>query len=164
MGFTKLTNGLDKMQQHSTHNILTITVSPAIASKWLLNKMDIFQSLYPKINIHLNITTKSINFISQNIDISIHYGLGYWHGLTTEKLMNEELFPVYSPDFLKYHPLSSPIELLQQTSIHDLSMDLRASFPGWKDWFKNIGIKGKFIDKNTQINNSTMVIQPAINT
>jgi DNA-binding transcriptional LysR family regulator len=67
----------------------------------------------------------------------IRYGLGSWVGLQADKLMDEEIYPVCSPDVLRQHKrLRQPADLMHETLIHDLSMDGHAEFPTWSAWLQ----------------------------
>ena len=122
-GFDKLNLGLEKLKQNAQSGILTITVSPAFAEKWLLPKIDHFQKQYPEIDLRLDINLKSIDFLEQKIDIGVRYGAGKWLGLEAIKLMDEDIYPVCSPNFLKNHPELVGVDGLKHvTLIHDLSM------------------------------------------
>lgn len=162
-GFDKLSLGLSLLQEGSTNGILTVTVSPAFAAKWLLQRIDRFQTLWPDIDVRLDTNLKPMDFAAQGIDIGIRYGAGVWAGLVAEKLMEEEVFPVCSPSFLSQHQdIKEPCELLKHTLIHDLSMDLHGSFVSWDTWFERICILKKETIRGLKINNSAAVLQSAV--
>ncbi|MCG3865485.1 MULTISPECIES: transcriptional regulator GcvA [unclassified Photobacterium] len=161
-GFDKLSQGLELLQQSPASGILTVTVSPAFAAKWLLPRLDRFQALCPESDVRLDTNLKPIDFVIQRVDIGVRYGAGNWQGLVAEKLMEEEVFPVCSPQLLaKADSLIKPRQLLQQTFIHDLSMDEDSGFPTWSAWLNKAGINHQ-PTHNIQINNSAAVLQTAI--
>ncbi|KJF99101.1 transcriptional regulator GcvA [Photobacterium leiognathi] len=162
-GFDKLSQGLELLQQSPTCGILTVTVSPAFAAKWLLPRLDRFQTLCPETDVRLDTNLKPIDFVIQRVDIGVRYGTGNWQGLVAEKLMEEEVFPVCSPRLLKQaERLTKPEQLLQETLIHDLSMDEHTGFPTWSAWLEKAGVEKHQSVHNIQINNSAAVLQTAI--
>ncbi|WP_305418305.1 transcriptional regulator GcvA [Photobacterium leiognathi] len=162
-GFDKLSQGLELLQQSPTCGILTVTVSPAFAAKWLLPRLDRFQTLCPDTDVRLDTNLKPIDFAIQRVDIGVRYGTGNWQGLVAEKLMEEEVFPVCSPRLLEQpERLSFPEQLLQETLIHDLSMDEHTGFPTWSAWLEKAGVEKHQPAHNIQINNSAAVLQTAI--
>ncbi|WP_318460733.1 transcriptional regulator GcvA [Photobacterium leiognathi] len=162
-GFDKLSQGLELLQQSPTCGILTVTVSPAFAAKWLLPRLDRFQTLCPDTDVRLDTNLKPIDFAIQRVDIGVRYGTGNWQGLVAEKLMDEEVFPVCSPRLLEQpERLSLPEQLLQETLIHDLSMDEHTGFPTWLAWLEKAGVEKHQSAHNIQINNSAAVLQTAI--
>lgn len=75
-GFERLAFGLEKLRTKSESNILNVTVSPAFASKWLLPRLEQFQQTFPEIELMLNTNTKSLDFLTENVDIGVRYGRG----------------------------------------------------------------------------------------
>ena len=98
-GFARLSMGLDRLKDAGLHAELTVTVSPAFASKWLLPRIERFQQAFPNINVLLDTNPRAINFQTEHVDIGVRYGAGKWNGLTAVHLMDEVIFPVCSPDF-----------------------------------------------------------------
>ena len=162
-GFDRLTLGLERLQEISTSGVLTVTVSPAFAAKWLLPRIDRFQAVWPDTDVRLDTNHKSVDFVAQRIDIGVRYGMGSWSGLKADKLMDEEVYPVCSPELLRQHwRLRKPADIVRETLIHDLSMDGHAGFPTWEVWMKKAGVTNAPPTRGMQINNSAAVLQAAI--
>lgn len=162
-GFDRLTLGMERLKEGSSSGMLTITVSPAFAAKWLLPRIDKFQSLWPDMDVRLDTSLKPVDFAIQRVDIGVRYGLGNWLGLVAEKLMEEEIYPVCSPTILNKHgQFDDPVELAHETLIHDLSMDVHSGFPSWQAWLDKAGVIKVAIARGMQINNSAAVLQAAI--
>ena len=161
-GFDRLNLGLARLKDSSTHGALTVTVSPAFASKWLLPRLERFQHAWPETDVRLDTSHKTVDFVVQGIDIGVRYGKGQWPGLSAEKLMDEEVYPVCSPAFLRKAKLKQPTDLAGQTLIHDMTMDASAGFASWDAWLAHCGISGVSTDRGMRINNSAAVLQAAI--
>lgn len=162
-GFDRLTLGMERLQEGSTSGVLTVAVSPAFAAKWLLPRIDRFQGICPDTDVRLDTNLKPVDFVSQQIDIGVRYGTGRWPGLTAEKLMDEEIYPVCSPQLLREHwRLQKPSDLTQETLIHDLSMGDHSGFPTWEAWMLKAGITETAPLRGMQINNSAAVLQAAV--
>lgn len=153
-GFTKLTPTDDKQ--------LTITVSPALASKWLLPRLEDFQHQYPDIDVRLHTDSRHSDFGVLGIDVGIRYGMGDWDGLIATKLMDEQIFPVCSPEFAKRFSLSDIEHLLGATLIHDTTLDDAQGFMSWAKWFEFVGLPIPTIFHGLKINSSSAVLQFAI--
>ncbi|HQA68308.1 MAG TPA: transcriptional regulator GcvA [Aggregatilineales bacterium] len=160
-GFEKLAVGLERLQDVSTSGVLTVTVSPAFAAKWLLPRIDRFQAAWPDTDVRLDTNLKAVDFVAQRIDVGVRYGAGSWPGLSAEKLMDEEVYPVCSPTLLREHQLATPAALASETLIHDLSMDSHAAFPSWEAWLRGAGVTGIAVERGMKINNSAAVLQAA---
>ena len=147
-GFDKLVSGLERLKEGGLAGVLTVTVSPAFAAKWLLPRIERFQAICADTDVRLDTNLKAVDFVAQRIDIGVRYGTGSWPGLTADKLLDEEIYPVCSPDFLRKNPrLRKPADLAQHMLIHDLSMDGHADFPT--------------ASRGMKINNSAAVLQAA---
>jgi len=164
-GFERLASGLARLQDASPgRGALTVTCSPAFAAKWLLPRIERFQTAWPEIELRLDTSHKPVDFIAQRIDLGIRYGAGRWPGLQAEKLMDEEIYPVCSPRLMAQAPerLRQPADLLGQVLIHDLSMDGHADFPSWERWLQQMGVAGATAPlRGLSINNSAAVLQAA---
>jgi len=162
-GFDKLVFGLERLKESTVSGVLTVTVSPAFAAKWLLPRLNRFQEVCPDTDVRLDTSLKPVDFAVQRVDVGVRYGLGDWPNLTAKKLMEEEVYPVCSPALLQARRLfDHPNELLRETLIHDLSLDAYTGFPTWSEWLHKAGADEKIATHNIQINNSAAVLQSAI--
>ncbi|TNB81507.1 transcriptional regulator GcvA [Pseudomonas sp. Fig-3] len=162
-GFDRLTLGLERLKEGSSAGVLTVTVSPAFAAKWLLPRIESFHAAWPDMDVRLDTNLRAVDFVAQRIDIGVRYGPGSWPGLVAEKLMEEEVYPVCSPSLLlDAARLRTPDDLARETLIHDLSMDSHTDFPTWAAWVQNSGISGVLTSRGMKINNSAAVLQAAI--
>lgn len=162
-GFDRLSAGLERLREDAAGGALTVTVSPAFAAKWLLPRFERFQAAFPDTDVRLETNLKPVDFVAQRVDIGVRYGAGNWPGLTAEKLMDEQMYPVCSPELLRrIRPVRQPGDLERLTLIHDLSMDGHAGFPTWDMWFRAADIAGVATSRGLKINNSAAVLQAAI--
>ena len=162
-GFDRLSRVLERLKQGSASGMLTVTVSPAFAAKWLLPRLESFQTAWSDTDVRLDTSLKPVDFVAQRIDIGVRYGTGHWPGLIAEKLMEEELYPVCSPAFANSQRLREVADLTAHTLIHDLSMDADLAFPTWSTWLLKAGLGGQSTARrNLKINNSAAVLQAAV--
>ncbi len=162
-GFDRLVLGLERLKEGSASGVLTVTASPAFAAKWLLPRIDDFQTAWPDTDVRLDTSLKPVDFVAQRIDIGVRYGTGSWPGLAADKLMDEEVYPVCSPGLLRRRRrLCRPDDLAREILIHDLSMDGRAGFPTWDAWLRKAGVTDAAATRGMKINNSAAVLQAAI--
>lgn len=162
-GFDRLAVGLEKLKEGSASGVLTVAISPAFAAKWLLPRIERFQHAWPDTDVRLDTNLRPVDFVAQQIDLGVRYGMGNWPGLVADKLMDEDVYPVCSPG-LMHEParLQSPADLARETLIHDLSMDRSTGFPAWDTWLQKAGAKDVATARGMRINNSAAVLQAAI--
>jgi LysR family transcriptional regulator, glycine cleavage system transcriptional activator len=161
-GFDRLNIGLERLREGAANRVLTVTVSPAFAAKWLLPRIERFHDASPDTDLRLDTSLKLIDFATQGIDIGVRYGAGDWPGLVATKLMDEEIYPVCAPTLLARGKWKTPAELTRATLIHDQSVDAQAGFATWDAWFEAAGIAGATGKRGLRINNSAAVLQAAI--
>lgn len=162
-GFDRLSLGLERLKEGAASGVLTVTVSPAFAAKWLLPRIDSFHAAWPDTDVRLDTNLKPVDFAASGVDIGVRYGTGAWPGLVAEKLMEEEIYPVCSPALLRRQGRPQvPGDLANETLIHDMSMDSHAGFPSWDAWLKKAGVADVATTRGMRINNSAAVLQAAI--
>ena len=161
-GLERLAVGLERLRSGSAGGVLTVTVSPAFAAKWLLPRIERFQAAWPETDLRLDTSLKPVDFVAQRIDVGVRYGRGLWPGLAAEKLMDEEVYPVCAPALLATATLQAPGDLRGQVLIHDQSVDTSTGFASWQAWLRHAGGQGVPTDRGLRINNSAAVLQAAI--
>ncbi|KRB79142.1 transcriptional regulator GcvA [Noviherbaspirillum sp. Root189] len=113
---------------------ITITTLQSIANRWLLPRLGRFQKLQPDVAVHIQASADLKDLVRAEADIAIRYGRGTWKGCKAEKLMEEWLFPVCSPDFNQGR-LPRSINSLKRYRI--LTDDCHME---WQAWCKHAGI------------------------
>lgn len=161
LGLEHISQGLALLQKPIINNALTVSISPAFAAKWLLLRIDDFQLKYPDYDLRLNTNSRSVDYFAEDIDIGVRYGKGNWPGLSQILLMDEDIFPVCSPDLIK-QGLKLPTDLTSFPLLHDQSMSLSSGFPTWSSWLEVQEIYNVDTNKGLKINNSASVVQAAV--
>ena len=163
VGFDRLTIGLSRLREGSRTGILTVAVSPAFAAKWLLPRIENFNSMCLETDVRLDTNLKPVDFAAQGIDIGVRYRKGTWPGLVAEKLMDEEIYSVCSPAWLvKNGPLASPHDLAGKTLIHDRSVETAVGVASRNAWLARAESAEINASRGMQVNSSNAVLQAAI--
>lgn len=148
-----------RLKEAAPDRTLTVTVSPAFAAKWLLPRIERFQSRHPEIDLLLATSLRPVDLLAERVDIGVRYGAGRWPGLSAVKLMDEQVNPVCAPS---RRGLRRPADLARSTLIHDLSMPARSGFPTWRTWLDEASLSHVSAAHGLRINNSAAVLQAAI--
>ena len=69
-GLERLAVGLERLRSGSAGGVLTVTVSPAFAAKWLLPRIQRFQAAWPETDLRLDTSLKPVDFVGQRINNS----------------------------------------------------------------------------------------------
>jgi LysR family glycine cleavage system transcriptional activator len=96
------------------------------------------------------------DFAREDVDVAIRYGNGNWPGLSVERVLTEDVFPVCSPDLPGLESLRRPQDIADQTLLHD---DLRED---WRMWLLAAGVEGVDAEHGPSFADSAMVVQAAV--
>lgn len=146
-----------QLKQQDSQGVLTVAVLPSFAARWLVPRLGRFRQQHPDIDIRLAPSAEVVDFSQSDVDVGIRYGRGHYPGLKVYRLMNEDIFPVCSPDLLQGpHPLECPADLVHFHLLHD---DVHVD---WRTWLLAADVEGIDAERGTVLDDSAMVIQAAL--
>jgi LysR family glycine cleavage system transcriptional activator len=154
--FDRLTTGFDSIFARDDAGILTVSVSPNFASKWLVARIGRFTEAYPDIDLRLSASLRHVNLHREDVDVAVRHGEDQWPDLHAVCLMAETLFPVCSPSLMEGpHPLGRPENLAHHTLIH---LDNRQD---WRKWLNAAGIDEPDMSKGAVFNQTSLALDAA---
>jgi len=153
-GFARLSAAVS-IAQRKDDTILTISVAPVFAARWLVHRLDRFAERHPDIKLRLDATTKLVNPALCDVDIGIRVGTGKWPDVKAELLLEQEVFPVCSPDMAA--KLKEPTDILALPAI----IDGRAMFT-WEVWMREAGLSGATLVTRHVFNDASLCLDAAI--
>ena len=162
-GFDRLAEAAAGMRSHEDGPLLTVSVAPSFAAKWLVPRLDRFRAAYPEFDMRVDATDTVIDFARDTADVAVRYGDGNYPGLRTDCLMSEVSSPVCSPRLLEgAHPLRTPDDLRHHTLLHiDWKVENEAA-PNWRMWLLAAGVRGIDATRGLRFNQESMTVQAAI--
>jgi LysR family glycine cleavage system transcriptional activator len=117
--FSDIQDNIEKINSNDLTGVLTIDTLPSFAMKWLIPRLNRFNTLYPNINIHISTSLNLVDFNKDEVDMAIRYGHEADAKTYCIKLMDEDTFLVASPALLKKHPLTIAKDLRHHTLLYD---------------------------------------------
>ncbi|MCX7349365.1 MAG: transcriptional regulator GcvA [Alphaproteobacteria bacterium] len=160
--FSRLCAAMDAIDSLGEAGVLSVSVAPSFASKWLLPRLEVFQNAHPEIDVHVSASMQLSDFAKDGIDLAIRYGAGRCSDLAVEKLMTESVVPVCSPEYLMQHgPFYLPSDLTEATLLHDDSPDNDPSCPNWEMWLGAASSPHVDSTRGPRFNQSSLVIEAA---
>jgi LysR family glycine cleavage system transcriptional activator len=135
-------------------NRLTVSVLPSFASRWLMPRLIRFMEAHPKVEVNVNATPALADFVRDEIDVAIRFGVGPWPALVCEKFLGDEYFPVASPRMNGGKLPRKPLDLLSVRVF-------REDRDYWQLWFQEAGMPHGTLAEGPQINDSTLALQAA---
>jgi len=147
-------------QTHGAPHV-NLHTTTAFGALWLMRRIGRFRAAWPDIQLRLVSSDDEIDPGGTNLDIFISYGEGDWPGLDATRLLDDELFPVCSPDFRSRLPEDFSLnDLPAQPLLHLESVE--PTWMSWPTWFRYMGIE---IDdrepRATSFNNYLVILQAA---
>jgi LysR family transcriptional regulator, glycine cleavage system transcriptional activator len=154
-----LRRGTVDLRRLSATPTLTVSVLPSFAAKWLVPRMSGFQDEHKDIDIRLAADYEPVDFSRRpDIDLAIRFGTGHWSGLYSECLINEQLFPACSAEFLR-----STGTVRDPRALHDLPLLFASGqYDQWDDWFEAAGVEPRRLARGPQYSDASMLLQAAI--
>lgn len=162
-GFSRLARAVDTLQAHGHDQVLTITVAPSFAAKWLIPRLHRFRARYPDISVRLDTDFAEIDLVRSDIDLALRFGSGDYPGLCADRLMGEELFPVCSPRLTQGpNGVRTLDDLRRCTLLHIVGETRDATWMDWPTWLATANCKGVRGEAGPRYTQSIMAVQAAI--
>lgn len=147
------------------HNVphINLHTTTAFGALWLMRRIGRFRGAFPDIQLRLVSSDEEIDLLTGNIDLSISYGEGEgdWPGVHAIRLLEDELFPVCSPEFSNGLPDHFRIDDLPgQPLLHLESVE--PTWMSWAAWFRLMGVAAEErASPGTSFNNYLVILQAA---
>lgn len=162
-GLAYLASALGRMKGDYRDNVVTLTVPISFAAKWLMPRIERFRDAHPELDLRLDTSNRLSDYTAEGIDLGVRYGHGRYPGLESEKLLDEELFPVCRPALLPPGGVESARELLATTTlIHDTTIDFDPAYPSWRSWLDTHGMRDVDASRGLRFNSTVLAIQAAV--
>lgn len=116
-------------------DVLTLSVTPSMASAWLVPRLPEFLAAHPQLEINLQSNTALVDFARDaGIDAALRIGQGHWPGVISEPLFDEWVAPVASPALVARMGGLGTVPLEQWPLLGDPDRD-----DLWHVWFARFG-------------------------
>jgi LysR family glycine cleavage system transcriptional activator len=102
-GLEKLESAMQQIKHHRRAGPLQITTLSSFLQIWLLPRIRSFRRKYPNIELRFHTSRELVDFSRSAHHVAIRFGRGNYPNLHSEKILDEWLVPVASPDLIKQH-------------------------------------------------------------
>ena len=161
IGLGHIRRSAETLRQRRDAGHVTLSVSTAFASWWMLPRLARFRAAHPEIDLRLQTTDKDVDLAAENIDLGVRRGEGGWPEYATAFLATEVIYAVCSPAYLaSAAPPTAPADLMTLKLIH-LDEPFRPR-PTWTDWFAAQGVAYADFGEGLRLNDYALVIQAAL--
>lgn len=163
-GFARLADAVARVALVTESGVLTVSVAPSFAAKWLVPRLDSFREACPGIDVRISASMQLTDFARDAVDLAIRYGGGNYPGSQVERLLPEMVFPVCSPVLMQgKDALVSPDRLVAHTLLHDDNPEQDETCPDWRMWLRAAKVDGVDPGRGPRFNQSSLVLEAAIN-
>jgi len=122
--------------------MLTVSVAPSFAGKWLVPRIEGFSARHPDIDVRISASMGLVDFRTDDVDVGLRFGSGNYPGLRVDKLFAESVTPLCAPALLAGEaPLDTPADLRHHTLLHDDSAYAIGPIPDWRMWLRVAGVE-----------------------
>ena len=120
-------------------SILSLAVVPALATRWLLPRLAVFQKKNPRITVNVTLRQRAVDFTIESFDAAIAFDPPIWPGTSAHYLMDMDMVPACCPKLLGGTPVRRPADIIKFPLLHKMSRPNR-----WPEWMTQLGVKGDF--------------------
>lgn len=134
---------------------IVMTSVPSLASTWLLSRLGEYRADNPDIDVELRVSEALNDYKKEGIDLGVRLGAGGWPGLHAQKLFDEALTPVCTPEYAKRLNLREPADLKRATL-------LRNPWTPWARWFRAVGLDWPEPTMGPMFDDGTLLLRTAL--
>ncbi|WP_017917340.1 LysR substrate-binding domain-containing protein [Xanthomonas sacchari] len=99
-GFQMIATAIEQVRRPRRPSV-TLSTTPAFASKWLVPRLSAFQAAHPDIDLHVHASDTPVDLYAGIADLAIRYGHGHHPEAIARLLRADRFAPVASPSLLK---------------------------------------------------------------
>jgi LysR family glycine cleavage system transcriptional activator len=146
---------------------LTLTVSASLATRWLIKRVNELSNLKPPVAVSVIADDRLLD-VGIDADVALRFGRGRYRGLKSQRIGDDEVFPVCSPSFLNTHPVARHFGTRTEirgwrglTRLVDSVADVDGSGCGWSSWGDAVGIRWDSDDPTIGLSHGYLALQAA---
>jgi len=136
-------------------NLLTISVAPILASRWLIWQLPDFQAAHPGVKVRLDADTALVDPGRSDVDVCIRVGRGGYAGVRAERLFPQRAVPVCAPALAAR--IQTPADLAHVPIIREP----RPMF-GWEIWLAPLGLSPDMLGDGPEFSDASLCLDAAI--
>ncbi|OSI18667.1 LysR substrate-binding domain-containing protein [Neisseria dumasiana] len=156
-GFAVITTALERICE-PVRQVVSISVTPEFAGKWLVPKLAAFQTAFPNIDLHIHASYEPADLKSGAADLAVRYGNGHYPEVQSTPLFQECFAPVASPALLAKLPKNVRdwplIHLDWHRDTHDVA--------DWNKWADAAGVPHADVQSGIRYSDGSHAIQAAV--
>jgi LysR family transcriptional regulator, glycine cleavage system transcriptional activator len=154
-GMSELTRAVETLRLDRTSGLLNISLLGSFLQKWLLPRLGDFYQKHPEVDLRFNASRELVDFMSTDFHAAVRYGRGEWLHTRAEKMLDDWVFPVASPELVTK---LGPIDTIWDFNKYPL---LHSSSEPWVDWMRRVGGDTSRLERGPVLDDSASVLTAA---
>jgi LysR family glycine cleavage system transcriptional activator len=102
-GLARLTSAMRQIKHHGRAGPLQISTVVSFLQLWVLPRLRSFRRKFPEIDLRFHTSRELVDFSRSPMHVALRFGNGNYPNLHSEKLLDDWLVPVGSPELIKQH-------------------------------------------------------------
>jgi LysR family glycine cleavage system transcriptional activator len=127
-GLDKLESAMHQIKQYGRAGPLQISLLASFLQMWLLPRIRSFRRKCPDVELRFHTSRELVDFSRSAIHVAIRFGRGNYPNLHSEKLLDDWIVPVGTPELIKQHGM-----LERGTSLSKVPL-LESDDMPWRVW------------------------------
>ena len=163
-GFDALARAGERLSDGGLVGLLHINTLASFAHCWLVPRIVNFQRRYPDLDVRVSTSVRHVDFVDDDVDVSVRYGKGSYPSLRSIKIMEEEVCPVAAPMLVDGDPpLREWADLAKHRLLHDYLTDDSEPWVNWGVWLRRAGMDEKIdSSRGMAFDNSASLVEAAV--
>lgn len=165
VGFRLVESAVREVRSVRTASALVVSTGPAIAAKWLVPKLYVFQEQYPDVEVRISTSNRAVDLEREDVDVALRHGRGHYPGVESTRLFGEAYTPMCTPRMRDNASaaLRTPADLRHYRLLHDDSAALPGpGAAGWAQWLRAARVRNVDAKSGAHFGQSDHAIQAAI--
>lgn len=159
--FERIGEGVELLRAGEQSGLLSLGVTPAFATRWLVGRLAAFERDHPRIRLRIVSSQGPVDFEQDDVDIAIRLGRGGFDGVRATELFPEWIAPVAAPSLLRKLRVKRPADLVKAPLIHDDSLRRAGRAIGWQEWMKAARMRATARPVAVQYDDGHLALQAA---
>jgi len=160
-GFERLGRGVSLLRADGGGGSLTVSVTTAFATRWLVPRLGRLMRRCPGVDLKLKAGSQPVDFDHDEVDVAVRIGRSGSAGAIAIPVFSESVAPLASPAFIRQHAIRRPSDLAKVALLHDDSMRRAGRPPGWSEWFRAANVRGVDTSHGMHFDDGHLVLQAA---
>lgn len=162
--FSRLDEAVLALQRRAPDSVLHVSVSPSLATRWLVPRLERFRALAPGIDVRISATDARLDPVREGLDVCIRYAKEPAEpGLASTLLVAEDVFPVANPALLRgAKRLRTPADLRHHVLLHVDAGTPDPDLPDWPKWLRAAKVRGVDARSGPRFSHAALALSAAL--